>query len=267
MNQGSELCINVLPCEEAMKYLLCIALITAIFLPALGTEDAAAEHGQSGAQTRIINDNVPVYPRMAVGGSIVHKLSSGDTVTVQFELERASRIWCSIIHQGEATVIGYVECRHLERQEHPQWERLDSTPPSRGTSVSYMNTTEVRVVSSQVLVPVILNNGGSDVPVQMLLDTGSSGTVIKSEVARRMGLDLDNAVTVKAMVVGGGTIEVKVVQLTRMTVGPHQVADPVIGVFEHFGRPVSFDGILGMDFLGEVDYQLDLDRKVITWTK
>jgi predicted aspartyl protease len=250
-----------------MRYLLAISLVAALSLLAFGSTVGAEEGGQSGSRTTVIDDRVPVYPRMAVSGSVVHELSKGDTVTVQFELEKSSRSWCSIIYQGATTVSGYVECRHLKRQKQLQWERVEPSTSGGNAPSGYLSTTAVRLVNRQVLVPVTLNYRGVEIPVQMLMDTGASGTVIKEEVARRLGMNLDDAVIVKAVVVGGGTIDVKVAQLTNMVVGPHRVESPIIGVIEHEGAPVNFDGILGMDFLGSVEYQVDLNRKVITWTR
>jgi hypothetical protein len=69
------------------------------------------------------------------------------------------------------------------------------------------------------------------------------------------------------MVIGGGTIKVRLAQLSYLTVGPHRIPDMVIGVIEHKGPEVKFDGVLGMDFLSSVNYELDLKTQVINWER
>jgi hypothetical protein len=78
---------------------------------------------------------------------------------------------------------------------------------------------------------------------------------------------MDKAIKLKAMVIGGGTIKVRLAQLSYLTVGPHRIPDMVIGVIEHKGPVVKFDGVLGMDFLSAVNYELDLKNQVINWER
>ncbi|SEG33685.1 retropepsin-like aspartic protease family protein [Marinobacterium lutimaris] len=122
--------------------------------------------------------------------------------------------------------------------------------------------TPVKVLGNQVIVPVRAVYGNRSVNTRMLLDTGASGTVFHRSALK----DLNGATysAGQARVASGEMIEVQGINLDRVEIGPFKIGttramviDPVSGA--------SHDGLLGMDFLRQVDYRIDFDNQRILW--
>ena len=146
----------------------------------------------------------------------------------------------------------------LTRQE--RWRRIESSEAQmRGT------TTRVTVVGNAVMVPVTVEHSGTEVEVLLLLDTGSSRTVVSADIASRLNINLSDAGKTRAQVVGGALIEARRVRLNAITVGPHTIKNVDVFVVEHIGPPVKHDGLLGMDLLRGLKYNIDFQKQAITW--
>ena len=50
-----------------------------------------------------------------------------------------------------------------------------------------------------------------------------------------------------------------------LKVGPIVMKDAHVLVLNHEGPPVGYVGLLGMNFLSQVQYNIDYDRQVISW--
>jgi clan AA aspartic protease (TIGR02281 family) len=126
-------------------------------------------------------------------------------------------------------------------------------------------TTKVAVAGSAVMVPVNIEYKGTEIDVLLLLDTGSSRTVVSADIARRLNIDLSDAEKTRAQVVGGALIEARRVRLSAITVGPHTIKNVDVLVVEHTGPPVKHHGLLGMDLLRKLKYNIDFQKQTITW--
>jgi clan AA aspartic protease (TIGR02281 family) len=140
------------------------------------------------------------------------------------------------------------------------WKRMGETVVSEGNE-----PTKVQIKGNGVFVPVTLMNGGNEVDVHLLLDTGAAATMIHTDVAERLYLDLGRAKKARMQVVGGGVIEAGVVRINRLTVGPHTKRNWTIVVVPHEGSGARYDGLLGMDVLRGLKYRVDFKKQLIIW--
>lgn len=137
--------------------------------------------------------------------------------------------------------------------------------PARPVKPPTEDMTPITVMGNSVLVPVTLTYGRNKIEVQLLMDTGATGTTIHTEVAERLSIDMTKARKMKGKVVGGGMIEAGMVRISSLTVGPHTFLNHNIFVVSHEGPPVKFDGLLGMDLLQQFKFKLDFQQQAIIW--
>lgn len=148
---------------------------------------------------------------------------------------------------------------------------LDGTAAGRTAGVAARESgdrlpageTRVVVKGNRVLVPVRIGHGGREIEVWLLLDTGASITTIDRAALKE--LPIASSGKAKLLVPGGETIEAEIVRLGHVKVGPHERRGVEAAVIDHRGPPLDYQGLLGMDFLKDVDYRLDMKRRLIRW--
>jgi clan AA aspartic protease (TIGR02281 family) len=110
-----------------------------------------------------------------------------------------------------------------------------------------------RQVQGQIQIPVRINR---DLTANMLLDTGAGITLLSGEMAERLGLETDTS-ELKRLQTIGQEIEAPLARLEIIELGGLSKNDFPIAVSDFDVADGSFDGILGMDFLGEYDMYID----------
>jgi predicted aspartyl protease len=126
-------------------------------------------------------------------------------------------------------------------------------------------TTKVRIIDRQIHVPVTLKRGERVVPATLLLDTGSSVTIITTELAGRLGIDPQESRPGTIRLADGREVDIRLVQVDAVVVGFRRKAPLEIGIVQHIGSRELHDGLLGLDFLGDFQYQVDLANEMIRW--
>jgi predicted aspartyl protease len=126
-------------------------------------------------------------------------------------------------------------------------------------------TTRVLVADHQIHVPVTLRNGDRSVQAVMLLDTGASMTTITGELAARLNIATDTARQTTTRLADGRRVAISVARIDGVAVGARTKSPLEIGILQHQGDPELHDGLLGLDFLGEFQYQIDMANGLIRW--
>ncbi|WP_156042853.1 retropepsin-like aspartic protease family protein [Marinobacterium lacunae] len=148
-----------------------------------------------------------------------------------------------------------------DRQLNRLRSEIDSSLASLDEAIAELET-PVRIIDNGVILPVRAVYGGRRADTQMLLDTGASGTVFHREALS--GLNGSTYRAGKAKVASGDIIDVHAINLDRIEIGPFKIKSARAMVIDHIGRS-RHDGLLGMDFLRQVQYKVDFQRKVIIW--
>ncbi|MBW1924023.1 MAG: aspartyl protease family protein [Deltaproteobacteria bacterium] len=111
----------------------------------------------------------------------------------------------------------------------------------------------------QVVVPVLLNGR---ISTSMLLDTGAGITVISPALARALGLRAEGSRTV-ALKTLARDIRAPVVILEALKVGGILKQDHPVAVSELSMMDDTLGGILGMDFLGDMQIHIDTTHREV----
>ncbi|MFC1880229.1 aspartyl protease family protein [Thermodesulfobacteriota bacterium] len=155
-----------------------------------------------------------------------------------------------------------IEERLLQTQKLEEEERRKQAETDRQ---KMLEKTETKVIleGNRILVPVMFNNNGVELEVNLLLDTGASQIVLNRSVADQLTIIALNKGL--AQVAGGANIYTEYGKVDYVKVGPFTMEDAGVLIIAHEGAPVNYSGLLGMNFLKNVEYSIDYKNQVIRW--
>ena len=122
--------------------------------------------------------------------------------------------------------------------------------------------TEVVIVGNHVLMSTTIGYGRKEVTVKLVLDTGAEIIVLHEDVAKKLNIKASRKGAVK--VAGGKKVDVGVATLGYVQVGPHRKADIYAVIMKPEGR-LHYDGLLGMNFLKDLQYTIDFENQLVRW--
>ncbi len=140
------------------------------------------------------------------------------------------------------------------------------TKSTKSESGAGSKTTAVRIRNNnQVLVPVRFSYRDTTVDAWMLLDTGATSTVISTNLASRLGIKPASTERRLSQVADGSVVQAYRTRVDFMSVGAKMKLNAEVSILPSNGPGMGFDGLLGMNFLGDFPYRLDMKTHVIEW--
>ena len=188
-------------------------------------------------------------------GEAGRSMSTGDTPAIRSQELATQKVYCWIDDNGVRNFSNLPPPSHVKNFETRKMTSEDHSS----------HETKVIIKANQVIVPARVGFRGQEVVTYLLLDTGASTIVLNTKVAKQL-----NVRSVRpgfARLADGSSIRVYAVDLDYIVVGPKRIANLKANLVDQRGKAEPFDGLLGMNFLREVNYHVDFKRQVISWAR
>lgn len=157
------------------------------------------------------------------------------------------------------------EKQHQLNEQLQEVQAAEEAEKSRKAESAKQKLMETRVIvdGDRILVPVTMINNGVELAVNLVLDTGASKIVLHRDVADQLNIiALSKGL---AQVAGGQNIRVEMGQVNYFKVGPFNMEKATVLIMPYEGPAVSYSGLLGMNFLKNVQYTIDYQNQLIRW--
>jgi clan AA aspartic protease (TIGR02281 family) len=158
---------------------------------------------------------------------------------------------------------GKVEILDLKPVANSGETRVQQTQPEKKSTKR--SSTKVKIINNHVIVPVTLSYNRKKIRANLLLDTGASTITLHKNTAKKLKVKKTQKGSIR--VAGGELIDAEAVILDSVTVGPHTEKKLMAGIIDHNGPKVTYDGLLGMNFLKNHQYRIDFKKKMLLWGK
>jgi predicted aspartyl protease len=117
----------------------------------------------------------------------------------------------------------------------------------------------VKILAGHAIVPVTFNNS---VTANLMVDTGASRTMVSKRVARDLRLSSMGSGTGYGV---GGRVTVSIARVESVKVGEVEIQNMPVSIHD-FSPDPSYEGLLGVDFIGRFHMSLDSAKQVMVLT-
>ncbi len=127
---------------------------------------------------------------------------------------------------------------------------------------SQFKETKFTLRKNRILVPVKIVGTRGSANLNLILDTGAERTFLWRTALPSIGLRKVGRIRAAGI---AGSKYASFVRAKSINVGPYQLKNAVVALMDPGRYNTGYDGLLGMDFLLKVKYEINYDRGVIIW--
>lgn len=120
----------------------------------------------------------------------------------------------------------------------------------------------ISFTNNQIVVPVQVSRGNRSRELKLLLDTGANRTVFHRHTLEDLAAQQREVGA--ARTASGEAIPLYQAQLDKLQIGPFEISPAQVQMLDFTGTS-PHQGLLGMDLLSQVKYELDLDAQQLHW--
>jgi len=136
-----------------------------------------------------------------------------------------------------------------------------TTKPAAKTSPRQIET-PFALLKNRILLPVEIVGTRGQAKVNLVMDTGAQQTFLWRTALPAIGLRKIGRMRAAGI---SGSKYASTVRAKAINVGPYSLKNVPIAMMSPGRYHQDYDGLLGMDFLMKVRYEIDYERRVIIW--
>src|SRR5215471_14830025 len=178
----------------------------AAFFASVFCQPALAQRPQppTAASTAVVRaDEIAVFAEMDSSGEKNSTLKKGATVYVDLRVDQSGRSWCGVRRSAEASRIGYVDCRALERVGDAR------SPVVAGADDSLSSST-----SAPAEIPL----------ARPAIPTNAGYAAVRSQTIKEGVVDSGYITTLDQLAKSGGSLAVTRAALAHLAAGEFQLS-------------------------------------------
>ncbi|MFQ5683356.1 MAG: aspartyl protease family protein [Candidatus Binatia bacterium] len=222
---------------------------------------------EASSTLSVTANEAPLYASQSRSSNILAKLKHGEKLTPLANIPGTGMSWYMV--KTQSGVLGWVESSDVEGTKVLE-KLFEETvpvptlviPPEEPSTVSVPHldrafTVPIEMNGSIVIVPVVLNRS---LKTFMIMDTGSSFTMVTPRIAKKLRLKPLSKVSVAT---ANGIIKVPLARLGSLKVGKSEIHG-LRATVQDFSLSPRIAGLLGLNFLSRFHTSIDPRRQRLT---